>query len=121
LSAVDLDEGRILWQVTLGSVRDLLPVPLPIGKWGTPNIGGPVITAGGLVFIGAAMDNYLRAFDVENGAELWRARLPAGPQATPMTYRLRPDSRQMVVVAAGGHSRAGTDVGDSIVAFALPQ
>ena len=121
LSAVDLEAGKILWQVTLGTIRDLMPLPLPIGRWGTPNIGGPVVTAGGLVFIGATMDNYLRAFDVENGDELWKARLPGGPQATPMTYRLRPDSRQMVVIAAGGHETAGTDTGDALVAFALPE
>jgi quinoprotein glucose dehydrogenase len=120
LSAVDVAAGEIRWQVPLGTLRDLLPMPLPIGRWGTPNIGGPVITAGGLVFIGATMDNYLRAFDVDTGAELWRGRLPAGPQATPMTYRLRPESRQFVVIAAGGHHGAGTDPGDAIVAFALP-
>jgi quinoprotein glucose dehydrogenase len=121
LSAVDLVEGKILWQSTLGTIRDLMPLPLPIGRWGTPNIGGPIVTAGGLIFIGATMDNYLRAFDVESGAELWKARLPGGPQATPMTYRLRPDSRQMVVIAAGGHERAGTELSDAIVAFALPR
>jgi quinoprotein glucose dehydrogenase len=114
LSAVDLEQGTILWQVTLGTIG-------PIGRWGSPNIGGPVITAGGLVFIGATIDNHLRAFDLDNGEEIWRARLPAGPQATPMTYRLRPDSRQMVVIAAGGHQRGGTDTGDAIVAFALPR
>jgi quinoprotein glucose dehydrogenase len=121
LSAVDLDAGEIRWQVTFGTIRDIMPIPMPVGRWGTPNIGGPVITAGGIVFIGAAVDNYLRAFDLENGDELWKGRLPAGPQATPMTYRLRPDSRQMVVIAAGGHQRAGTDTGDAIVAFALPR
>jgi quinoprotein glucose dehydrogenase len=120
LSAVDLEAGTILWQVNLGTIRDLTPLPLAIGRWGTPNMGGPVVTAGGLIFIGATMDNYLRAFDLDSGEELWRGRLPAGPQATPMTYRLRPGSRQMVVIAAGGHDRAGTDLGDAIVAFALP-
>jgi quinoprotein glucose dehydrogenase len=121
LAAVDVAAGEIRWQVPLGTIRDLMPIPLPIGRWGTPNLGGPVITAGGLVFIGATMDNYLRAFDLDTGEELWRGRLPAGPQATPMTYRLRPSSRQMVVIAAGGHDRAGTDLGDAIVAFALPE
>jgi len=66
------------------------------------------------------MDNYLRAYDIETGEELWKGRLPAGGQANPMTYRLRPDGRQYVVIAAGGHARMGTTLGDSLVAFALP-
>jgi hypothetical protein len=110
----------VKWQVPLGTVRDLAPVPVPI-RWGTPNLGGPIVTGGGLVFIAAAMDNYLRAFDLETGKELWKGRLPAGAQATPMTYRLGEDGRQFVVIAAGGHGRLGTDIGDSVVAFALPE
>jgi quinoprotein glucose dehydrogenase len=102
----------------LGTVRDLAPLPLPI-KWGTPNLGGPIVTAGGLVFIGAAMDDYLRAFDAATGRELWKGRLPAGGQATPMSYVWQ--GRQYVVIAAGGHARVGTRLGDSIVAFALPR
>jgi len=78
------------------------------------------VTDGGLVFIGAAMDNYLRACDAETGSELWKGRLPAGGQATPMTYRSTENGRQFVVIAAGGHGRLGTDIGDSVVAFALP-
>jgi quinoprotein glucose dehydrogenase len=119
LAAIDLTSGTVRWEVTLGTTRDFLPVPLAI-RWGTPNMGGPMVTAGGLVFIGAAMDNYLRAFDVETGEELWKGRLPAGGQATPMTYRLRKDGKQYVVIAAGGHGRMGTTLGDHIVAFALP-
>jgi quinoprotein glucose dehydrogenase len=119
LTAVDVSRGRVRWEVPLGTIRDLAPLPLPI-RLGTPNMGGPITTASGLVFIGAAMDNYLRAFDVETGAELWRGRLPAGGQATPMTYRLREGGRQFVVIAAGGHARMGTAPGDSHVAFALP-
>ena len=119
LLAVDTATGEVRWEVPLGTIQDLAPVPLPI-TWGTPNLGGPVVTQGGLVFIGAAMDNYLRAFDVETGEELWKARLPAGGQATPMSYRLRENGRQFVVIAAGGHGRLGTDIGDSVVAFALP-
>jgi hypothetical protein len=110
----------VKWEVPLGTVRDLAPVPLPI-KWGTPNLGGPIVTQNGLVFIGAAMDNYLRAFDLQTGKELWKGRLPAGGQATPMTYRLEENGRQFVVIAAGGHGRLGTDIGDSVVAFALPE
>jgi quinoprotein glucose dehydrogenase len=120
LLAVDTATGQVEWEVPLGTVRDLAPVPLPL-TWGTPNLGGPIVTGGGLVFIGAAMDNYLRAFDVETGKELWKGRLPAGGQATPMSYRLGETDRQFVVIAAGGHGRMGTDIGDSVVAFALPE
>ncbi len=119
LTAVDVASGAIRWEVPLGTSRDLLPIPVSVGA-GTPNFGGPIVTAGGLVFIGAAMDNYLRAFDVETGKELWRGRLPASAQATPMTYRLREDGRQYVVIAAGGHGKLGTKRGDTLVAFALP-
>jgi quinoprotein glucose dehydrogenase len=119
LAAVDAAAGEILWQVPLGTIRDLLPIPLPV-RLGVPNLGGPIVTASGLVFIAATMDDYLRAFDLETGEELWKGRLPAGGQATPMTYRLRPDGRQFVVVAAGGHQRAGSRLGDSLVTFALP-
>jgi quinoprotein glucose dehydrogenase len=119
LLAVDTATGDVKWDVPLGTVQDLAPVPLPV-KWGTPNLGGPIVTEGGLIFIGAAMDNFLRAFDVETGKELWKGRLPAGGQATPMTYRATENGRQFVVIAAGGHGRLGTDIGDSVVAFALP-
>jgi quinoprotein glucose dehydrogenase len=119
LLAVDTATGQVKWEVPLGTVRDLAPLPLPI-RWGTPNLGGPIVTGGGLVFIAAAMDNYLRAFDLETGKELWKGRLPAGGQATPMSYRLEEDGRQFVLIAAGGHGRLGTDIGDSVVAFALP-
>lgn len=117
LAAVDLDSGAVVWRTTLGTTEDLAPGTA--FKLGTPNVGGPLVTAGGLVFIGAAMDNYLRAFDAANGKELWRGRLPAGGQATPMTYVWQ--GRQYVVIFAGGHARMGTTLGDSIVAFALPK
>lgn len=120
LAAINLASGTIQWEVPLGTTRDFFPLPLGI-RWGTPNMGGPMITASGLVFIGAAMDNYLRAFDIETGEELWKGRLPAGGQATPMTYRLRETGRQYVVIAAGGHGRMGTTLGDAVVAFALPE
>jgi quinoprotein glucose dehydrogenase len=119
LLAVDTATGDVKWEVPLGTVRDLAPVPLSI-NWGTPSLGGPIITEAGLIFIAAAMDNYLRAFDVETGDELWKGRLPAGGQATPMTYRSTEQGRQFVIIAAGGHGRLGTDIGDSVVAFALP-
>jgi quinoprotein glucose dehydrogenase len=119
LAAVETATGKVRWEVPLGTTRDMTPLPIAV-NWGTPNMGGPITTASGLVFIGAAMDNYLRAFDIETGQELWKGRLPAGGQATPMTYRLREDGLQFVVIAAGGHNRMGTKLGDSVVAFALP-
>jgi quinoprotein glucose dehydrogenase len=83
-------------------------------------MGGPLATAGGLVFVGAALDDYLRAFDSETGEEVWRGPLPAGGQATPMSYRVRDGGRQFVVIAAGGHSQMRSRRGDRLVAFALP-
>nr|WP_247713440.1 pyrroloquinoline quinone-dependent dehydrogenase [Qipengyuania polymorpha] len=116
LAGVDLDSGAIVWRRTLGTTEELAGgLALELG---TPALGGPMITGGGLVFIGAAMDNYLRAFDVATGRELWKGRLPAGGQATPMSYVWQ--GRQYVVIAAGGHSRVGTKPGDHLVAFALP-
>jgi quinoprotein glucose dehydrogenase len=120
LHAIDMHDGHIRWEVPLGTTRDTVPFSqLVLGNSGTPNFGGPIVTAGGLVFIGATMDNYLRAFDASNGKELWRGRLPAGGQATPLTYVWK--GRQYVVIAAGGHAKLGTKHGDSVVAFALPQ
>lgn len=117
IAAVDLNQGTIKWQVPLGTPRDLAPIPITSAT-GTPNLGGPLATAGSLVFIGGAMDNYLRAFDSETGAELWKGRLPAGGQATPMTYSV--NGKQFVVIAAGGHGKLKTTMGDSLVAYALP-
>ena len=116
IAAVDLGTGDLVWRKKFGTTKDIAGgIALPFG---TPNVGGPVATAGGLVFIGAAMDNYLRAFDLETGAELWKGRLPAGGQATPLTYDW--EGRQYVVIYAGGHARMTTTLGDSVVAFALP-
>jgi quinoprotein glucose dehydrogenase len=120
LISVDLRENRIVWQVPLGSTENLAPRFVPVRDFGTPNLGGPIVTAGDLVFVGGAMDRYLRAFDLETGRELWKAPLPAGGQATPMTYRAGKDERQYVVIAAGGHGPLGVPHGDSIVAYALP-
>jgi quinoprotein glucose dehydrogenase len=119
LHAVDMHSGKILWSVPLGTSEDLAPFSqYLLGKVGVPNSGGPISTDSGLVFIGAAMDNYLRAFDASTGAELWQGRLPAGGQATPMTYMWK--GRQYVVIAAGGHEKSGTKRGDQLIAFALP-
>ncbi len=119
LTALDLEHREVLWQVPLGTTSDLAPFGIGV-PWGTPNMGGAIVTAGGVVFIGAAMDSRLRAFDVRSGEELWSGRLPAGGQATPMTYRVREGGRQYVVIAAGGHTQMRTRLGDSLVAFALP-
>ncbi|TNE37618.1 MAG: pyrroloquinoline quinone-dependent dehydrogenase [Alphaproteobacteria bacterium] len=122
LVAVSLATGEKLWDVPLGTIRDVAPVPLN-WKLGVPGIGGPLVTGGGLVFIGAAGDNYIRAFDLATGEELWKGRLPAGGQATPMSYVVKgPEGqeKQYVVIAAGGHERAGTKLGDYIMAYAIP-
>lgn len=116
LHAIDMSTGLARWRVNLGTTRDLAPLGIAI-KWGVPNVGGPVVTAGGLVFIAATVDDYLRAFDIKTGRELWKGRLPAGGQATPMTYAWH--GRQYVVIAAGGNARSKTRLGDYVVAFAL--
>lgn len=117
LASVDLASGDIEWKVPFGTLTDMSPIPIPI-TIGTPNLGGPLVTAGGVVFLGAALDTYFRAYDVDSGEELWHARVPYGPQATPMSYRA--GGRQYVVIAATGYGRIGLTPGDAIVAFALP-
>jgi quinoprotein glucose dehydrogenase len=118
LVGLDLATARIAWSTPLGDARNLKPEfsSLPAGL-GTPTLGGPIVTAGGLVFIGAAMDHVLRAFDVETGRELWKGSLPGGARATPMTY-LGADGKQYVVVCVGGGDEWGK--GDYVIAFALP-
>jgi quinoprotein glucose dehydrogenase len=119
LHAVDMRSGRILWEAPLGTTGDIVPgSQFLLRGSGAPNFGGPIATGSGLVFIGAAMDDYLRAFDGASGRELWRGRLPAGAQATPMTYVWR--GRQYVLIASGRHAKTGTRAGDQVVAFALP-
>ena len=87
--------------------------------FGVPNVGGSLLTASGLAFIGASTNGYFRAYDVQSGERLWERYMGAGVQSTPMTYRLKPEGKQYVVVAAGGHKYLGSKLGDSIVAFAL--
>jgi quinoprotein glucose dehydrogenase len=117
LMAVDLKTGAKKWEVTLGTTRDQAPFPLWFAL-GAPNLGGTLATAGGLVFIGATTDKFFRAFDAETGDEVWRHRTPYTANATPMTFRLRKDGRQFVVIAAGGHG--WSEPGDALMAFALP-
>lgn len=117
IAGVDLATGAIVWRQTLGTTEDLAPGGIAL-DFGTPALGGPIVTVSGLIFIAATLDDYLRALDVETGEELWKGRLPAGGQATPMTYEF--EGRQYVVIAAGGHSRAGTRLGDHVLAFSLP-
>jgi quinoprotein glucose dehydrogenase len=115
LTGVDLAAGTIRWQVPLGSTAGLYPMDPPLE--GLSGMGGPIVTASGLVFIGSAFDGYLRAFDVENGRELWRGQLPASAQATPMTYSV--GGKQYVVIAAGGHGKLPLKLSDALVAFGL--
>ena len=117
LTAVDIQKGEILWEIPLGSTRGQAPWPLWFNI-GVPNLGGPLITSTGLIFISATTDRYIRSFDLRNGKQLWRASLPYSGHATPLTYRVRPDGKQYLVIAAGGH--AVSEPGDAIVAFALP-
>jgi quinoprotein glucose dehydrogenase len=142
MSAVDMKTGKIRWQVPLGSMRDVTtncalchgsgtpstaPPPPPAADApklsdasGSLSLGGPMVTAGGLVFVAGTVDPHIRAFDVETGKELWRAELPASAHATPMTYRLA-NGKQYVVIAAGGHPKVREEKqSDALVAFALP-
>src|SRR6267142_190340 len=119
LSAVDMTEGKIRWQVPLGSMQDFGGKQPPIPP-GSINLGGPIATAGGLVFIAGTFDPFFRAFDVETGKELWKAQLPASGHATPMTYRSA-SGKQFVVIAAGGHPKISEEsLSDALVAFSLP-
>ncbi|MEZ5554234.1 membrane-bound PQQ-dependent dehydrogenase, glucose/quinate/shikimate family [Haliea sp.] len=119
LAVIDLQDRKLLWQRPLGTTRDHAPLGIPLP--GAFAQGGSIITAGGLIFIAAAQDDYLRAFDVDTGEELWRHRLPAGGQATPMSFVSRQTGRQYVVIAAGGHAYLQTTLGDYVVAFSLPE
>ncbi|MDM1758719.1 glucose/quinate/shikimate family membrane-bound PQQ-dependent dehydrogenase [Acinetobacter sp. 256-1] len=119
VAGVDLKTHDIAWKRRIGTIRDSLPgIPLPPFKMGVPMLGGSISTAGNLMFVGGTQDNYIRAINVTNGDELWKGRLPAGGQATPMTYES--NGKQYVVIMAGGHGSFGTKMGDALVAYALP-
>ena len=120
VAGVDLATHEVVWRKRVGTIRDSLPklMELPPIKAGVPGLGGLISTGGNLMFIGATQDNYLRAFNASNGELLWQARLPAGGQATPMTYDI--GGKQYVVIMAGGHGSFGTKLGDSLMAYALP-
>jgi len=119
MTAIDLDTHKLLWTRPFGTTRGSAPLGLnlPIGIF---NLGGSVTTGGGVTFIAAAIDGYFRAFETTTGKELWKADLPAGGQANPMSYVSKKTGRQYVVVAAGGHSSLNTPRGDYLVAYALP-
>jgi len=117
LSAIDLNKGEILWQVPLGTYPQLEAKGYP--PTGTFNMGGPIVTAGGLVFIGGAMDERFRAFDSDTGRVLWQYQMDAGGYATPATFEVR--GRQYVVIAAGGGGKPETKSGDAYYCFTLPE
>jgi quinoprotein glucose dehydrogenase len=123
VGVIDVAAETRLWQQPHGTVRDALAsIPLPPIEFGLPGLGGPMLTRSGLLFLAAAFENVIRAYDVASGEELWQSRLPAGPQATPMSYAVHRDDgslKQFVVIAAGGHARGGTTLGDHLIAFAL--
>ena len=117
VAGADLRTGEIHWKHKNGTVQDMTPLPLKI-KMGVPGIGGPIITRGGVAFLAASVDNYFRAYRLTDGEQLWEQRIPAGGQATPMTY-LNSQGEQMVVLVAGGHGSVGTTIGDYVLAYKL--
>ena len=119
VAGINLVTGKVAWMHKNGTIRDESPLPLPI-KMGVPSLGPPMITAAGVAFMTSALDYYARAYDMRTGRELWKARLPAGAQAGPMSYLGR-DGRQYVIVVAGGHGSLGTKLGDDVIAYALPR
>jgi len=119
VAGMDLTTGKVVYKHKNGTIADKSPLPLPI-KMGVPSLGGPMTTAGGVAFLSSTLDDFVRAYDVTTGRQLWQARLPAGGQATPMSYQ-GADGRQYVVVVAGGHGTLGTKAGDDVIAYALPR
>jgi quinoprotein glucose dehydrogenase len=121
LTAMDLAQGRLRWQVPVGSMKDFGGAHTAVPP-GSLVLGGPIVTATGLIFMAGTVDRSLHALDVETGKELWTGALPAGGHATPMTYKLTATGRQYLVIAAGGHPKVAEEApGDTLVAFALPR
>lgn len=118
VAGADLQTGEVAWKRKNGTVYDMTPLPLPI-EMGVPGIGGPIVTGGGVAFLAATVDDYFRAYNLTTGEQLWQERIPAGGQATPMTY-LNSQGEQMVVLVAGGHGSIGTTIGDYVLAFKIP-
>jgi len=124
LSVIDLKTGKIRWSEPLGTTERAGPLGLELGlpiTMGMPNLGGSIVTAGGVIFIGATQDRMFRAIDLGNGKELWRYELPHIGGATPMTYRSTKSGRQYVVIAAGGHPGLPGTPGGRVMAFSLPE
>lgn len=123
ISAFDLRSGKLLWSHPLGTAEDSGPFGIRSGlplSMGLPNLGGAVTTRGGLVFLSATQSPVLRAFDIRTGEQVWQARLPAGGQATPLSYWSEASGRQFIAISAGGSPSMRSPRGDSIVAYALP-
>ena len=120
MTAVDLRTMKKVWMHKNGTVVDSAPLPIPL-PLGVPSLAGAMTTGGGVAFMAAALDNVLRAYDERTGKVLWSTRLPAGGQATPMSYVSDKNGRQYVVIMAGGHGSLGTKMGDSLEAYALPE
>ncbi|MBB3174720.1 quinoprotein glucose dehydrogenase [Endobacter medicaginis] len=118
MAGIDLKTNKVIWMHKNGTIRDSSPLPLSF-RMGVPSLGGPLVTAGGVAFLTGTQDDYIRAYDVTSGAQIWSDRLPAGGQSTPMSYEA--DGRQFILTADGGHGSFGTKQGDYVIAYALPK
>ncbi|MQR99893.1 PQQ-binding-like beta-propeller repeat protein [Gluconobacter sp. AC10] len=116
IAGIDLKTNKVVWQHRVGTTRDSSPVPIAL-KVGTPMLGGPLVTNGGVAFLTSTLDQYIRAFDVKTGKMLWQDRLPAGGQSNPMSYEV--NGEQYIVTVDGGHQSFGTKMGDYIRAYKL--
>ncbi|MBP5122867.1 glucose/quinate/shikimate family membrane-bound PQQ-dependent dehydrogenase [Pseudomonas protegens] len=119
VAGIDLTTNKVVWKHKNGTSRDSSPIPIGL-PMGVPSMGGSMVTGGGVGFLSGTLDQYIRAYDVKNGKELWKSRLPAGGQATPMSYTGK-DDKQYVLVVVGGHGSLGTKMGDYIIAYKLSE